>query len=127
MPTPASRGSPPILDHLAQRRSTFGHPLDHPLHESSVQAARHQWTGTEISRDDSAPISPAITPTTAPSPTVIGAAWCCCSRYAATTPPPMTHMQQQQLPALMIGSAESTPMTDPPRQGRLERAAWARV
>src|SRR6185503_13057646 len=32
----------------------------------------------------------------------------------------MTHMQQKQLPALMIGSAERTPMKSPP-----SRAGWS--
>ena len=50
----------------------------------------------------------------APSAGVMGVVVFCWKRYAATTPPLTTHRQQHALPAEMIGSADSTPMTTPP-------------
>ena len=48
-----------------------------------------------------------------PSAGVIGVVRFCWKRYAATTPPLTTQRQQHRLPAEMIGSADSTPMTSP--------------
>src|SRR5438552_5694134 len=87
----------------------------------SVGATR-KLIGIDNSRQTNAPATPAIRPTSAPSPGVIGATCRCCSTYAATRPPLTTHRQQHTLPAEMIGSADRTPITSPPMS-----AGWANV
>ena len=66
-----------------------------------------------------APMTPANSPTSAPSPGEIGIGRCCCIRYAAS-PPQKRTQAQQQFARLMTGSADSTPMTRPP-----SRAGWS--
>src|SRR5215471_8715258 len=61
-----------------------------------------------------APATPASRPTIAPSSRRSGVGVFCWSMYAATAPPLSTHRQQQTLPAEMMGSAVSTPITSPP-------------
>src|SRR3954471_11721379 len=70
--------------------------------------------GMDTTTRTTAPITPARSPTSAPSAGVIGVVELCCSRCAAIPPPLTIHRQQQRLPAETMGSADSTPIATPP-------------
>src|SRR5690606_19635804 len=82
---------------------------------SACSGPKSRPIGMLSTRNTPAPMMPASRPVVAPSPASMGALWFCWSSQAASTPPAITHRQQQRFPALMNGSAESTPMNRPPR------------
>src|SRR4030095_12419289 len=72
--------------------------------------------GIESTAEMTPPIRPASSPTIAPSATSIWTGEFCWRKYAASTPPDKTQRQQQQLPRFTNGSADSTPMNNPPQK-----------